>query len=338
MRIINNGLIYKFVSIENCVYSLIGIQCQYQNYGVISIYNRIKNKKDISSIYLDNSLIKSWGQRTTLHIYTKKDYNVITELSQLNDNWVIKYCKKLSIDYKKYLKAIVDYFEHAPDESTISSEIISNIIPCENSKEIMSWSGLLILATNNRIVYGVLNKNNKKIYNKNDIPIRNVNFESVFFRYFKFFGPATKKDFYHWLGYKNKMIDDMLNKFLIKIKTFKYLNDDFYYVDMPKIIELKYPIILGKFDPLLVSYKDKKWILKDFDNDVIWKKAGHIEGVIIFADGLKATWHYAIKNNIIFYYIKSLKYLTKNDIKKIDTFFKDLSSNIYHMNYKLIID
>lgn len=338
MRIVNNGLLYKFSSIENCVYSLIGIQCQYQNYGVISIYNRIKNQKDINSIYLDSNLIKSWGQRTTLHIYTKTDYNIMAELSQLNDNWVIKYCKKLNINYKEYLQAIVDYFERFPYKLTISSKIISTIIPSEKAKEIMSWSGLLILATNNKIVYGILNKDNKKIYNKNDIPIQKVNFESVFFRYFKFFGPATKKDFYHWLGYKNKTIDDMLNKFLIKIKSFKYLNDDFYYINIPNISELKYPIVLGKFDPLLVSYKDKKWILKDFNNDVIWKKAGHIEGVIIFDDGLKATWHYAIKNNIIFYYIKSLKYLTKNDTKKINAFFKKLSSNVYHMNYKMIID
>ena len=47
LRLYNNGLIDKFESADMCVESLIGIQCQYQNYALISIYNRTNSKCNI---------------------------------------------------------------------------------------------------------------------------------------------------------------------------------------------------------------------------------------------------------------------------------------------------
>ena len=158
LRLYNNGLIDKFESADMCVESLIGIQCQYQNYALISIYNRTNYK---CNIFSNNNLIKSWGQRTTLHIYHKNDYNLISDLYRQSDNWVYKYAKHLKIDYSKYLNSITDFF-YENNKKTIEKLDIQNIIPKYKSKDIMAWSGLLILATYHKVLYGILNEEDKK--------------------------------------------------------------------------------------------------------------------------------------------------------------------------------
>ena len=134
LRLYNNGLIDKFESADMCVESLIGIQCQYQNYALISIYNRTNYK---CNIFSNNNLIKSWGQRTTLHIYHKNDYNLISDLYRQSDNWVYKYSKHSKIDYSKYLNSITDFF-YENNKKTIEKLEIQNIIPKYKSKEIMA--------------------------------------------------------------------------------------------------------------------------------------------------------------------------------------------------------
>ena len=75
---------------------------------------------------------------------------------------------------------------------------------------------------------------------------------------------------------------------------------------------------LGKFDPLLVSYHNKKWILSDYDSNIIWKEAGQIEGVILDNNGIIGTWHYKLKNNCVLFNVKVLNNTKKINYKKIE--------------------
>lgn len=125
LRIFNNGLVKQFDKIDTCVTALLGIQCQYQNYANIAIYNRVK-ETSLEKIYSNKSLIKGWGQRTTLHIYNKKDYGIISNIYKDLDNWVYKNLRKVNIDYKIYLKNIEDYLKQNDE---ITKKEIKNIIP-----------------------------------------------------------------------------------------------------------------------------------------------------------------------------------------------------------------
>ncbi len=333
MRLYNNGLIDKFLNESICIESLIGIQCQYQTYAMISIYMRNKNGCDI---FNNENLIKSWGQRTTLHIYHKSDYNLISDLYCELDNWVYKYAKKLGINYNEYLNKIISFFEN--NTIPISKSDIKSIIPEYKSKEIMEWSGLLILATYHKILYGIVNKEDKKIYVKNDINYSNKQIYDFIYRYFKYYGPATKKDFLHWSGLKYKDIKKELDDY---IKCSKYLNinnEKYYYVSLPNLekVNFNYPIILGKFDPLLISYNNKEWILNGYDKSLIWKAAGQVEGVILNEKGLCGTWHYKLKENKVFFEIKELNDLQKKLKKQLEEKFTKLGAKIFHKKITVI--
>ena len=327
LRLYNNGLIDKFESADMCVESLIGIQCQYQNYALISIYNRTNYK---CNIFSNNNLIKSWGQRTTLHIYHKNDYNLISDLYRQSDNWVYKYAKHLKIDYSKYLNSITDFF-YENNKKTIEKLEIQNIIPKYKSKEIMAWSGLLILATYHKVLYGILNEEDKKIYKQNDIVDSKKINSDLIYRYFKYYGPATRQDFLHWSGLKYKEIKEDLDKYIKKAKYLSIDKKKYYYESLPdsKEVKMSYPIILGKFDPLLISYSDKEWILNGKNKTLIWKAAGQIEGVILFSKGLKGTWHYSLKGNKIIFEINEISPLTKGEKNRLEKKFVEIGKELF---------
>lgn len=327
LRLYNNGLIDKFESADMCVESLIGIQCQYQNYALISIYNRTNYK---CNIFSNNNLIKSWGQRTTLHIYHKNDYNLISDLYRQSDNWVYKYAKHLKIDYSKYLNSITDFF-YENNKKTIEKLEIQNIIPKYKSKEIMAWSGLLILATYHKVLYGILNEEDKKIYKQNDIVDSKKINSDLIYRYFKYYGPATRQDFLHWSGLKYKEIKEDLDKYIKKAKYLSIDKKKYYYESLPdsKEVKISYPIILGKFDPLLISYSDKEWILNGKNKTLIWKAAGQIEGVILFSKGLKGTWHYSLKGNKIIFEINEISPLTKGEKNRLEKKFVEIGKELF---------
>lgn len=327
LRLYNNGLIDKFESADMCIESLIGIQCQYQNYALISIYNRTNYK---CNIFSNNNLIKSWGQRTTLHIYHKNDYNLISDLYRQSDNWVYKYAKHLKIDYSKYLNSITDFF-YENNKKTIEKLEIQNIIPKYKSKEIMAWSGLLILATYHKVLYGILNEEDKKLYKQNDIVDSKKINSDLIYRYFKYYGPATRQDFLHWSGLKYKEIKEDLDKYIKKAKYLSIDKKKYYYESLPdsKEVKISYPIILGKFDPLLISYSDKEWILNGKNKTLIWKAAGQIEGVILFSKGLKGTWHYSLKGNKIIFEINEISPLTKGEKNRLEKKFVEIGKELF---------
>ncbi len=334
LRLYNNGLIDKFENADVCVESLIGIQSQYQNYALISIYNRTIHKCDI---FNNNNLIKSWGQRTTLHIYHKKDYNLISNLYCQSDNWVYKYAKHLKIDYNKYLNSIHDFL-YRNNKNTIEKSEIENIIPKYKSKEIMSWSGLLILATYHKLLYGILNEEDKKLYKQNDIvDCKKINSDLIY-RYFNYYGPATMQDFLHWSGLKYKEIKKDLDNYIKKAKYISINNKKYYYESLPDIknIKISYPIILGKFDPLLISYSDKEWILNGKNKTIIWKAAGQIEGVILFSKGLKGTWHYSLKENIMIFQINVIISLSKGEKNRLEKKFVKIGKELFQREIVIV--
>lgn len=172
-------------------------------------------------------------------------------------NWIKKKAKKLNIKLDECLEIINEYMKK--NKYATKSEL-EHILPEKHRKLFMQWSGLLILSSYNKIIYGVINNKDKKIYKLNDIKLNSVDTYSFVERYFKYYGPATILDFLHWSGLRRCDIAEEINKFILNNNYIEVEDEKYYYVIKPDIKEYrnsKY-IFLGKFDPLLVSYYNKK--------------------------------------------------------------------------------
>ena len=140
----------------------------------------------------------------------------------------------------------------------------------------------------------------------------------------------------HWSGLKKADIEEELNTFVSTNYYFEFNNEKYYYTekmnDMSKYKINDY-IALGKFDPLLISYKNKEWILGEHDSKVIWKEAGQIEGIIISNKGIVATWHYTLKSSKVIFNVK----LLENDIKesKIEKALKSIAIFLKRKDFEI---
>jgi len=325
IRLIKNGLVSRFSNIETCVKALCGIQSQYQMYGIISIFNRVEQFK-IKDFFENSNLLKSWGQRTTLHVYHKEDCDLISAIYKDVDNWVYKYAKTLGVDYKECLLAIRNYIVNN-SKAVVSKKELAEILPNDVADELMNWNGILILATLHQILYGIINPKDEKLYSLNELPSSSEVDKSILVeRYFKNYSPASISDFLHWSGLRKKAIDSELNEYLQDKPFFNIGAKKYYYDFVPDDDnEIEYPIILGKFDPLLVSYSDKKWILEDEDSSIIWKVAGQIEGVILTEKGLVGTWHYKLKSDSIVYEVSEVRKISQKTKRLINKRFKTMN-------------
>jgi hypothetical protein len=101
------------------------------------------------------------------------------------------------------------------------------------------------------------------------------------------YGPATISDFCHWSELTKKRIGEAWpNEKLVYIdfsgRNYFLTHDD---PDLHDSLLQDYPedkvFLLGKFDPLFLSYHHKDWIISNEQRKLIWTSTGHVESVIL---------------------------------------------------------
>ena len=218
--------------------------------------------------------------------------------------------KENDIDPNYVINTLRDYREN---NDTFTKVDLLNLFPESMHSIFNIWSALIIIGCTYGLMYVEVMENNTKQY-RSALTIKETNktMKDMLIQYFTSYGPATIQDFSHWSGLPQKDFMDDFNE--IKDNLF-CTNDVYYSLTKPRKNKIKYPIILGKFDPLLVSYRDKSWILGEHDSSMIWRIAAQVEGVIIDETGLIATWHYNAKPNEMTYVIKPLNEINIDFIK-----------------------
>lgn len=141
-RLLNSGLLQsKFSSAEDATRALFGIQSQYQQFGEISLFNRVPNltKENLQMAYDDKGIIKIWGQRMTIHMYTPDDWFYVHDVYANKNNWLRKHADSLGRDLDEIL---VQMEELLLREDKVSKESFAALLGNE-AKELMTWAGFL---------------------------------------------------------------------------------------------------------------------------------------------------------------------------------------------------
>ncbi|MBC1483770.1 winged helix DNA-binding domain-containing protein [Listeria sp. FSL L7-1509] len=325
-RLYNSGLLHnKFRSAPVASSALFGIQSQYQQFGEISLFNRVTNltKKDLQSDYDQKKLIKIWGQRMTVHMYTPADWFFIHNVYAIRNNWIKKHTEALGYD----LDALLEGMEQLLlSEEKIPKEAFAQLFG-EQAKKLMTWGGVFIQGSLDGKLFCVPETPKTKFYSHRywidsetekswlTTSREHTGLEEMVERYFSAYGPATIQDFKHWTGLPNFEFQATLDKLLPTY--FCYLGEDGrnYYskAEVQKELKSEKPILLGKFDPLFVSYQKKDWLAAEKELSLIWRSAGQIEAVLILDDMFYGTWRYKITGEkIVFHFYLSKKMSKKN--------------------------
>lgn len=319
MRLFNNGITNKFNDIITCVEKLHGIQAQYDLYSYISLYNRVKDFSLVDII--DTNVVKSWGQRVTLHINTKSNMLMNAKIYSKNENWIKKYFIQLDANIDQVLSDVLNG-DYCSDR--ITKKEIANNIKHKSRYEMLQWGGIIAEASLNGFLYENIDLKKGKTYSFIDYDKyrNNDNFnsciETLIEKYIQSYGPATCDDFLHWSGLKSERVAKAFDIVSDKYKKIYLEGKKYVYVDNMNFQTTSEMIMLGKFDPLLLAYRDKTWIADRLNQKNIWKAAGHVEGVIIKNNILLGTWRSSRKKEILELKVHEIKKLTISEKNRIE--------------------
>ncbi|EIS8276823.1 winged helix DNA-binding domain-containing protein [Listeria monocytogenes] len=330
-RLLNSGLLQsKFPSAEDATRALFGIQSQYQQFGEVSLFNRVNNltKESLQTTYDDKGLIKIWGQRMTVHMYTPDDWFYVHDVYANKNNWLRKHADSLGRDLDEIL---VQMEELLLREEKVSKESFAALLGDE-AKELMTWGGVFIQGSLDGKLFCVPETPKTRFYShRNQIEseaeeawITNkrskTGLETMIDRYFSAYGPATIQDFKHWSGLRNSDYQETLEKLLENYICYIGEDGKNYYskTETQEEVEMDSPLLLGKFDPLFVSYAKKNWLASEKETSLIWRIAGQIEAVLIINGQFFGTWRYKVSGDKIVFNFYLSKKLTKKSQKLVE--------------------
>ncbi|MBC2120290.1 DNA glycosylase AlkZ-like family protein [Listeria marthii] len=329
-RLHNSGLLQtKFPTAEEATRALFGIQSQYQQFGEISLFNRVDNltKEDLQITYDKNELIKIWGQRMTVHMYTPDDWFYVHDVYASKNNWLRKHTESLGHDLDDLLAKMEELLLR---EDKVPKEAFAALFG-DQAKELMTWGGVFIQGSLEGKLFCVPEAPKTRFYSHRtridsqsfedwlNIERNKTGLETMIDRYFSAYGPATIQDFKHWSGLLNSDYMAILEKRLENY--FCYIGEDgkTYYskIETHEELEMDTPLLLGKFDPLFVSYAKKNWLASEKETSLIWRIAGQIEAVLIINGQFIGTWRYKVTGNKIVFLFYLSKKLTKKSQKTV---------------------
>lgn len=345
-RFFNNGISDRFESITECVSTLKGVQSQIYNAAKVSIFNRTKNIhfKEIDSLLDSKKIINGWGQRCTLHFYSTNDWPLIIASHNGYETWFRKKFKHSPGIYIQLYDDVCQLINRGPAFSRSDLDKLQEKYQINN---LTQWGGILIdLGLNGLVCNPSTGERNKKyIYapqwiDTNLPTIDSQQAEIVLMEsYFLAYGPATLRDFCHWRNMKVSDAIQILGCCENVLAAFQLHRKTYYVHRNAKSQTMKIPeqftTMLYRFDPILLAYHDKTWLLDSAYHKLIWQSAGHVNPVLIQNGRFKSLWKMANRNGKIFFHFTLFDTLVKKDLDQVHACCSDLANYLGASAYEV---
>lgn len=309
-RLANNLLTQPVDTAEQVLETVLGVQAQYVNHGLFNLMLRLN-----TSDSLQNKLLLGWGQRQTVHYYTLENWLSMTNLLRNEARWPVDYLTKQGINLRDSLQVLA---EHIKTKGPSSRKEISRLYGSEWS-HLTNWSALFLEGSRQGKVFMTRHSTESTdlLFHWNDQPRPLSNEFSLLNDYFKAYGPASKKDAAHFFGVKQAFFTLDFDKYWNNIAGL-------YYSELEEL-ELPEVQLLGKFDPLLVAYKDKDVLFQAKQIKQIWRSAGQISAILLIHGEFSGTWRYQLSGRKMAFYVTTTQQLLKRQKETIEHVFNNFS-------------
>lgn len=317
-RLNNSLLTNKKNTIESVLSHVLGVQAQYPNYSKINIINRIHEKYhgNFHKKLNEPDTILAWGVRQTVHFYRKKDWLNLALLLEDQEDWPDKSLTKKGYSVSNELAHLEALFTR---ENPLKKQIIQDHFK-EHWNDLFHWSALFLKASRSGNLYFKLKENRKHYYWYSFEEKSSLNKEitelNLLKHYFSAYGPATKADAAHFFGVSQRFFTLSFEQYF---KTADINGTLYYYVEPTPLEEIPKILLLGKFDPLLLAYKDKRWLVSEEEAPLIWRKAAQVEAILLLNGKFSGTWRYktyGTKVEFNFFLQQSIDTKTKRSIEE----------------------
>ncbi len=311
LRLYKQGLITPFENLGE-LFAALEIQAQSENDACFNVNRRLAKPAAVEQI--QKAAIRIWYVRNTIFLMGNQHYDKAVFVNNVIDNWFRRMHIITDRD-EADLQRIIDICK---GQDFVSVDDLVDM-GC-NRSFIRVWSGAFI----EMVRRGVLRSKYKKQLEMNRSPVgTEFTLEDIMRSYFDVYGPATLRDFKHWLGKTTPEVKVAFERIkgeyisvngnmLLAYKDLALLEEA---ADIPLIIT-------GKFDPICLSYQDKSWLIDQAHNCKVWGKAGIVEAVILVDGMIVATWRREKKSIHVYPITKLTKVQQRKITSRFHKFFE----------------
>jgi uncharacterized protein YcaQ len=310
-RLRRSGLVEPFATPEAAASALVGVQAQILPAAGLALHLRsggLTNRTFEHLLYERRSLVKLWGQRGTLHLYPVEEWPLIYAALGEQPTWWRRQAERTG----------------AADQHQARVEQVAALLRAQGSigrsdlrqagldlddELLSSWGGIFADLVRLGLACHAAPLNGEGRFASREYwlpqlewrpPEREAANLELARRYLRAYGPATAQDLAFWGGMSIQAarrwlatLADELVELAVGGQPMLALRADLATLVLPPPERDTWPFrMLGRFDPLLLGLKDKRWLVDPQHYKRVWRAAGHIEGTLLDRGRIVATWRY----------------------------------------------
>ncbi len=239
LRLYKQGLIVPFVHMAD-LFAALEIQAQNESDAYFNVNRRLAKPVTVEEI--QKAAIRVWYVRNTIFLMGNQHYDKAVFVNNVTGNW-FRRMRITTAQDEADLQQIIDICK---DQEFVSVDDLVDL-GC-NKSFIRVWSGAFI----EMVRRGVLRSKYKKQLEINHAPVSSdFTLDDILRAYFDVYGPATLRDFKHWLGKTTPEVNGAFNRiqgdYILVNGNMLLAHKDLALLEEAADIPL---IITGKFDPI----------------------------------------------------------------------------------------
>lgn len=316
-RLRRSGLVKPFASPDAAASALVGVQAQILPAAALAIWNRTRGlsyPKFDSLLYEKRSLVKLWGQRGTLHIYSRDEWPLICGALAGQRIWWERQGEQNSGSREAYTATVARVAELLRQRGTMGrSDLRASGLDLDDT-DFSSWGGIFAALVQRGYACHAGQDGNEGQFAHREYWLPDLEWNppahdaaniELTRRYLHAYGPATRQDLQYWRGAKAAdacrwlaALKNEIAEVSVGGKPMLALQSDLDALGEKPPARSEWPVrLLYRFDPLLLGLKDKAWIVDTPHYKRVFRIAGHIEGTLLERGRVAGTWRYDRKDS-----------------------------------------
>ncbi|MFZ2955358.1 MAG: winged helix DNA-binding domain-containing protein [Candidatus Ozemobacteraceae bacterium] len=312
-----SGLAVPFSTPEVAAGCLVGIQAQILSAAGLALWNRCRRltwKGCERRILKIRTLVKLWGQRGTLHLYPSDEWPLLHGALSGRGTWQERLLERRGGDISAWRAKVEHVGGLLRERKTLGRRELRESGLKLDEYDLSSWGGIFADLVRRGEACHAGNEGGEGRFSSREAwlpnllwlpPTREEANVEMLRRYLSAYGPARIRDFAYWrgvaVGEAKSWLERLGSAFTIPIFLLGEEDEEPLFALREHLTALRSPApkrgmwplrLLGRFDPFLLACRDKTRLVDPAYYHHVWKKAGHIEAVVLIEGRIAATWRY----------------------------------------------
>jgi hypothetical protein len=242
-------------SIKELSHELLGLHCWFHRNVVFSSLIR-----GAGIAGWKTALTKTWLYRGTLYGVVYEDLPELLALHEPTSYLRDELGESL---FEQILTEVVSLMEDGVFSRAEMRRIFSREYDEKVIREVLSsWGGIFVyLARQGKVAFRNMTSRDFDLIGAEPTQTSEEVLPALFRRYISAYGPATLTDAAGFLGFWKNGKKELANLDLSEYSTLEYEKNKYYYLETPEIQGIPELTLLSGFDPLIVSYTNREFVL-----------------------------------------------------------------------------